>query len=569
MPEPIPADVPVEVYFSRALEDLEHINVPVVAIIPDNDNPGWNDFGRNFFARLYIHPIEGEPLDFHVRVMFDGRPRTSTVFAELFEQHGSVFSIANVEQSFITLLPDVEMYRDVINVLGFEVGVSALRKMRDATVARAEGNNQELLELIDGEDFHFGCLRMGAAYDALRRGGRYFRPNLPPPIEDLAENFVFSAQLPSADNPYTLPFYFRENPLFRNRICVLIGKNGVGKTHLLKALVDGLHNPFGQVVGLRRFTPGLHPSRVVVFSSVPTDPFPRSIAAWREIDYEYYAVNSQLEDRSDSLLASLVSCIKTGDLVVFGRERAQARLDVVKEALNSVGLWSGLHLPILRQRAIGGLPYVIDVDGQSYFPIRRRLGEQDLIRLVQQIDWDRDAIILSEDNQMRRLSSGEYAMMRFAAQATSAITRGSLILLDEPETHLHPNYVSNLMDILDNLLQSTGSIAIVATHSSYVVREVPRSCVSVLTLEDRQIRIDQPRMQTFGANIDSISQFVFGDTSISHNFQRTLARWSDQVGRELGIERVIEQFGDQLNSESLSFIAKRLAEAPADNDPEA
>ena len=164
-------------------------------------------------------------------------------------------------------------------------------------------------------------------------------------------------------------------------------------------------------------------------------------------------------------------------------------------------------------------------------------------------------------------------MLRFAAQAASTIEQGSLILLDEPETHLHPNFISNLMEILDSLLQSTGSIAIIATHSAYVVRETPRDRVNVLTLENRQIRIDRPRMQTFGATIDSISQFVFGDTTISHNFQKTLSEWADQTGRELGIDGVIEQYGAQLNSESLSFIARRLNEPPAaepaEEEPEA
>jgi hypothetical protein len=109
--------------------------------------------------------------------------------------------------------------------------------------------------------------------------------------------------------------------------------------------------------------------------------------------------------------------------------------------------------------------------------------------------------------------------------------------------------------ILDNLLQSTLSIAIIATHSAYVVRETPRDRVNVLTLENRQISVDTPRLQTFGA--------VFGDTRISHHYQRTLADWADGVGRELGIEGVIAQFGAELNSESLSFIARRLARPPA------
>ncbi|WP_084650094.1 ATP-binding protein [Stappia stellulata] len=573
MPEPIPADAPVDVFFARSIANLEDFPTPVIAIIPDNDNPGWNDFGRNFFAKLYVRPVAGGTLDFHMRVMFQGRHRSSAVFAELFEQYGNVLQVDAVEQPFATLLPDVEMYRDVIGALGFDVGISALRMMHDATVARTEGNNPELLELISTEDFHFGALRLGGAYDALRRGGRHFRPDPPPPVAELAANFVFSARMLSADNAYTLPFHFHPDAVFRNRTAVLIGRNGVGKTHLLKAIVDGLHNSLGEEIGRQRFMPSLNPSRVIVFSSVPTDPFPRSIGAWRGIDYEYYAVNSPIDDQNDSLLAALVACRKTDELNAFGPLHDKSRMDVIEEALNSIGLWRGLHLPILAQAAEDRLPHAIDVGGQDYFPIRRALNEQNSIRLIHQIDWDRAAVILNEHGQVRRLSSGEYAMMRFAAQAASAIEQGSLLLLDEPETHLHPNFISNLMEILDNLLQSTGSIAIIATHSAYVVRETPRNCVNVLTLENRQIRIDQPRMQTFGATIDSISQFVFGDTSMSHGFQKTLTDWADQTGRELGIEGVIERFGDQLNSESLSFIARRLAEPQADgpenDEPEA
>ncbi|UWR27368.1 AAA family ATPase [Sulfitobacter sp. S223] len=573
MPEVIPADVPVDVYIAKSVENLEELPKPIIAIIPDHDNPGWNDFGRNFFARLYVHPVEGETLDFHMRVMFQGSNRSSNVFTALFGKFGDLLAVNNIEQPFASLLPDTDMYRDVIAALGFEIGVSALRIMHDATVARVEGSNPELLTLIGGEDFHFGALRHGGAYDALRRGGRYFRPNPPPPVEELASDFVFSARMLSADNPYTLPFHFDQDEIFRDRASVLIGRNGVGKTQLLKAIVDGLYDPQKPDYSRQRFLPALRPSRVIVFSSVPTDPFPRSIGAWHGIDYEYFAVNSHIDDRADTLLAALIACRKSGDRNVLGQDRDKSRMDVIQEALEPIGLWRGLHVP-LRARIPGDtLPHVVEIEGQSYFPIRKHLEEQNSIRLIQQVEWDRKTIILNNDMEVRRLSSGEYAMLRFATQAASAIEQGSLLLLDEPETHLHPNFISNLMEILDNLLQSTGSIAVIATHSAYVVRETPRDRVNVLTLEDRQIRIDRPRMQTFGATIDSISQFVFGDTVISHSFQKTLADWADHTGRELGIDGVIEQYGAQLNSESLSFIARRLAEplaaVPEEDEPEA
>ena len=573
MPEVIPADVPVDVYIAKSVAALEGLPSPVVAIIPDNDNPGWNDFGRNFFANLYIRSVDGETLDFHMRVMFQGRAHSSNVFAELFELFEELLPINNIEQPFVSLLPDVDMYRDVIEALGFEFGVSALRVMHDATVARVEGSNPELLGLIDSEDFHFGALRLSGAYDALRRGGRYFRPSLPAPVQDLAIDFAFTARMLSANNPYTLPFRFSPDGVFRNRASIIIGRNGVGKTHLLKAIVDGLHEADGPNDLRQRFLPALNPSRVIVFSSVPTDPFPRSIGAWRGIDYEYYAVNSQIDDRTDSLLASLVACRKSNERNVFGQAQDKSRMDVIQEALEPIGLWDGLHLPIRTQAPADALPRVVEIDEQSYFPIRRTLNEENSIRLIQQIDWDRTAVILDNNMQVRRLSSGENAMLRFAAQVASAIEQGSLLLLDEPETHLHPNFISNLMEILDNLLQSTGSIAVIATHSAYVVRETPRDRVNVLTLENRQISIDRPRMQTFGATIDSISQFVFNDTSISHSFQKTLSDWADHTGRAIGLDGVIEQYGAHLNSESLSFIARRLAEPPAaepeEDEPEA
>ncbi|OYX62758.1 MAG: hypothetical protein B7Y89_07675 [Novosphingobium sp. 32-60-15] len=561
MPEVIPADVPVDVVIARSALHVADRAGPLVAILPDSDN--WNDYGRNFFAKLHIRPVEGDSLDLQMRMMFQGRMRSEPVFTELLQQLGEVFPIEEIQAPFVSLFIEVEHYRQVIEKLGFQVGVSALRKMHDATVARTEGTSKQLLDLIDDEEFHIGALRNGGAYDALRRGGRFFRPDTPDPVDDAAIDFAFSARLLSADNPYTLPFRFNREGIFRDRASVLIGRNGVGKTQLLKSIVDGLHSNHPHGYLRPHFLPAFRPSRVLVFSSVPTDPFPRSIGAWHGIDYEYFAVNASGENRADPLLAALVACKKSEDRSGFGVNRDKSRMDVIQDALKPIGLWHRLHLPLRARKQGDDLPHVIEPGGHSYFPIDKRLNELNSIRLIQQIDWSRPAIVLDDELQARRLSSGEYAMLRFAAQASAAIDQGSLLLLDEPETHLHPNFVSDMMEILDNLLQSTRSIAVIATHSAYVVREAPRDRVNILTLDRREVSIDTPRMQTFGATIDSISQFVFGDTSISHRYQKTLAGWADQTGRELGIEGVIEQYGAELNSESLSFIARRLAEPPA------
>lgn len=568
MPEKIPADVPVDVFIARSLLHLGNRAKPFVAILPNRNS--WNDYGRNFFAYLHIQPAARDAIDFSIRVMFQGRPRSEPVFDELLEQFGNVFPAEMIQKPFVSLLLEVDQYRQLIDSLGFEIGVSALRKINDATVARTEGINQQLLSLIEDEEFHIGALRNGGAYDALRRGSRFFRPDLPDAVEDAAIDFAFSARLPSADNPYTLPFRFNQRGIFRNRASVLIGRNGVGKTQLLKSIVDGLHSNHPDGYRRPHFQPVFRPSRVLVFSSVPTDPFPRSIGPWHGIDYEYFAVNASQDNQTDSLLASLVACRKSGERISFGQNRNKSRMDVIQDALEPIGLWKRLCLPLRARRENDDLRNFIEVDGQIYFPFGRGLNELDSIRVIQQIDWSRKAAVLDDNKELRQLSSGEYAMLRFASQACAAIEQGSLLILDEPETHLHPNFISDLMEILDNLLQSTQSVAIIATHSSYVVRETPSQRVNVLTLENREISVDTPRMQTFGATIDSISQFVFRDTTISHRFQKTLADWADRTGRAIGIEGVVEQYGAELNSESLSFIARRLAMPPAASpEPEA
>lgn len=558
MPEHIPANVEINVLIARSRDAANRTSyrLPLAVVVPDYDD--WNDYGRNFFAELHTCSPDGEWNEHHIRMMFEGARRSASVFDALLAQHGDVFSIEEIEQPFVSLIPDTEGYRKVIEELGFAAGVSALRKMHDATVMRIEGENLEALRLTNSEEFHIGVLRASGAYDALRRGGRYFRASMLEPVDDIATNFVFGARLKCADNPYIVPFRFNQDRLFRDRIAVLIGRNGVGKTQLLKAIVDGLHNNHPDGFIRPHFQPVLRPSRVLVFSSVPTDPLPRAIGAWHEIDYEYFAVNSTSEENVDPLLAALVACIKADDRTDLGYNHDQSRKDVVKDALIRIGMWSGLHLP-LRAPDDGAeeLP-VVFAEEQRYIPIRRRLSELNTLRLIQRIDWSRSAAVLDNNNQPRELSSGEYSMLRFAAQVASAIEQGSLLLFDEPETHLHPNFVADLMEVLDNLLQSTGSVAIVATHSAYVVRETARLRVNILRLSENEIQINNPRLQTFGASVDTLSQFVFGDTDYSHGFQKKLENWTDEVGIELGIDTVIEQFGKELNSESLSFIARRL-----------
>jgi predicted ATP-binding protein involved in virulence len=114
------------------------------------------------------------------------------------------------------------------------------------------------------------------------------------------------------------------------------------------------------------------------------------------------------------------------------------------------------------------------------------------------------------------------------------------------------------MLILHTMLTATKSAAIIATHSAYIVREVPRQRVRILSLNERTVSIDQPRLQTFGASIDGISQFVFGDSDVPHRYERLLEEWVCRLGPEVTIEQIVKNHGRTLNPETLSYVAQLL-----------
>lgn len=562
MPEKIPAEgnQPVLIAKSKAIVFAQRFKSPVVAIVPDTNN--WNDFGRGYFAKLYVVEGSSELFSAHIRIMFEGHNRSELALKHHIEEFGEIFHIEKVATPFVSLLPEEDMYGQMINLLGFDEGVSALRKLHDAVVLRLEGDDEALTALTYGEEFSIGVLRHGGAYSALRRGARHFTQHPRPAVEDSAQELEFVTKLPNSENEIEVGFDFTNKPVFRDRIAVLVGQNGTGKTQFLKSMVDGLINNNGAAdpKALPRFTRPMNIHRALVFSSVPTDPFPRHIGAWEGIDYDYFPLNTSRNDGSETLLESLVALRFEANDISFKDGEERARLDILFDVLAELGI-KRLCLPLRKRQEEDDLPGVIEIEGDSYLPIRRTLNEQNTLAAYQQIEWTGAPTVMDEAKVPRELSSGEVAMLRFTAQSIAAIETGSLLLLDEPETHLHPKYISDLIEILYSLLEATKSIAIIATHSAYIVREVSRENVKVLSLEDSILSFDTPRMQTFGASIDTISQFAFGDTNEQHHFQKVLVDWAQSVEPDIGLDGIIKEFGEHLNSESLSFIARSLNQA--------
>jgi predicted ATPase len=87
--------------------------------------------------------------------------------------------------------------------------------------------------------------------------------------------------------------------------------------------------------------------------------------------------------------------------------------------------------------------------------------------------WDRDGVLHVETQHGDRhpldsLSSGEKQVLLFVAELFRRWTPGSLVLLDEPELHLHESWLAALWGALRRLQHDRGGQVIVTTQSSYL-----------------------------------------------------------------------------------------------------
>ncbi|HZZ65160.1 MAG TPA: AAA family ATPase, partial [Candidatus Baltobacteraceae bacterium] len=147
-------------------------------------------------------------------------------------------------------------------------------------------------------------------------------------------------------------------------------------------------------------------------------------------------------------------------------------------------------------------------------------------------------------------SAGQMVFALKVIALLATLSTESLLIIDEPESFLHPNLEIAFVRMLKTLLTAFHSYAIIATHSPIIVREVPSECVQVLRILQGRIPIAaNPPFQVFGSDITKITNFVFDNPIIDLPYQQTLlAEYGDQPYSEL-LERSTE-----LNMESIAFL---------------
>ena len=226
----------------------------------------------------------------------------------------------------------------------------------------------------------------------------------------------------------------------------------------------------------------------------------------------------------------------------------------LKEYIGEEDRWS-IFMQSLN-KAFGTENIVLQLKDGSYYPLdklQRYNSEQIRLELWSKLDLKSEPSF-AHAGEYHPLSSGQLTFFKFALLTSLFIENGSFVLMDEPETHLHPNLISDFIDLLDFLLEKTGSFALLATHSVFLVREVSREQVNVFKVDvENNISIVPPRLRTFGANIDRISEFVFGDYIENKLTEKIISR----IGNK-SFHNIDEEIGDEISLPSLLSIKRHI-----------
>lgn len=156
------------------------------------------------------------------------------------------------------------------------------------------------------------------------------------------------------------------------------------------------------------------------------------------------------------------------------------------------------------------------------------------------------------------LSSGHRVILLTAVHLVDSVDEETLVLMDEPESHLHPPLLSAFIRTMSDLLKNRNAVAILATHSPIVLQEVLSSCVYQLIRSGNEVDIFHPKMETFGESVQALTKEVFHLEIMSTGFFQFITNIVKQYPNKEYEEFVENIFNNHLGSEGKAILLTTL-----------
>lgn len=176
-------------------------------------------------------------------------------------------------------------------------------------------------------------------------------------------------------------------------------------------------------------------------------------------------------------------------------------------------------------------------------------------------DDDKKPIFKNKKNEtflIESLSSGEKQLFLRALSLKFLDVNDSIILIDEPELSLHPEWQRKIIKVYENI--GCNNQLIIATHSPHVVSDIKKEQLRILHREHEGISVIpfDKMNRTYGQTIENILLNVMGLDS----------RRNDDLEEKLKRLQVLLRNNDILTDESFNELLNEITEYLDDSDVE-
>lgn len=513
----------------------------------------WNDFGYQIKCTYKFQDgkllIEGDLFFGFLEVGRSGKADRS-LYSWL-EREGLDSVSLKEAPSFFTMLPSMQDYRYVVEALGPGGARSFLSSINDLVVNKStQGAQKWIDDVCATEVFRLAFMRGSSCFFAFHNAGSVLKGLDEEDVSAISSFLKASFLIDPFNNPHAFTLKYDANSLIPKRINVMIGRNGLGKSQCLRAFCVSLLKGDGSVLDHNGGRPMVN--RVISISTPgeAARTFPDERLKGHRSYYKKLNISGKKISSTQTIVDGILQLARSGESI-----KGEDKWNMFQSSLSGILPFDSIFIKSRNKNH----PYI-----ESYIPLDRvaapYMGEQARLELLASL------IRLAEPKRKVNggyvpLSSGELTFFKFSLAFFLYIDNGSFVLIDEPETHLHPNLISTFVGLLHEVLERTGSYGLIATHSPYFVREVPRDQVHVLkSSEPGFIQITNSRLKTFGSDIDSISQFVFDEDVENELMQKIVL---NRKGR--GFEEIACELESELSLSALMTL-KRMVEEDSEKD---
>jgi predicted ATP-binding protein involved in virulence len=258
-------------------------------------------------------------------------------------------------------------------------------------------------------------------------------------------------------------------------IVVLAGINGSGKTSLL----DFIANPYFALKGNNKIIrEGFDPiSKKSIRTETRANP----------LKEEEIIVNSAIYDRKEfasrgktlflkpcnndtnSPTKAIINYI---DKLIYEKDKKSSEVyEIVREKLNSIFL---------------------DFDLQVEFNL---------------LDKDRNIFFKNEKSEriaISQLSGGERELITKAFTLYISDIKNKIILIDEPESSLHPNWQNRILKIYEDFAKENNNQIIIATHSPHIIASAKKESLRLLVKKGDRIEVVSDFDGSYGYEVQKV-----------------------------------------------------------------